>query len=144
MTQNDNGGPPAGPAVEKVAAATEQRVRCEGTAFLPQVDRFLEVVDPSRRDLLAAVLALDGVSLAVLLSVLPVDHELVAAARVGVVVADLRREQQAAMVAASHAVAGSMDWRRYVDERVTHDDLLRRRYPPVGDRGEWVRTGGAA
>ena len=35
-------------------------------------------------------------------------------------------------------------WRRTAASHVPHDELLRRRYPPNGDRDEWVRTGGAA
>lgn len=70
---------------------------------------------------------LDPVTLAVALSLLPGAHPLLTAARVGVEVAELRREYRCQMQEASHDVAGHPIWRGYSARRVSHAELMRRR-----------------
>ena len=70
---------------------------------------------------------LDPVAFAAWLSQLPEDHPMLVAARAGVEVADLRRDRAGALREASHAIAGTLDWRRVADQHVTYDELQRRR-----------------
>jgi hypothetical protein len=70
---------------------------------------------------------LDPTALAVMLSLLPVLHPLLVAARLGVEVAEARNARRRALRDASHDVAGHPAWRGYADRRVTYEELQRRR-----------------
>lgn len=101
-------------------------------------------LSPAARARFAPVLSIDPLLLGALLSLLPLAHPLAVAARAGLEVGDLQRDAAAADKEAAMAVSAAMDWSRYATGRVTWSELERRRYPPHGDRSDWVRTGGAA
>ena len=42
---------------------------------------------------------------------------------------------------ASVAISQAMDWSAYSRNHLPHDALRRRRFPPNGDRGEWIEYG---
>lgn len=81
---------------------------------------------------------LDPVSLAAALGKLPPTHALVTAARVGTEVADARAEYQAAVrdagkdvaAAAERGLRGWDNGRGWVNSRVPHDEVARRRAEP--------------
>lgn len=93
---------------------------------------------------IAAARAVDPTALAVVLSLAAVTDPLLVAARTGIEVAGLRRERRRAMIEASHDVSAAQDWARAAATSIPHTELLRRRFPPHGDRAAWVRSGGAA
>lgn len=72
---------------------------------------------------------LDPVLLAVTLSLLPAGHPLLAAARAGLEVHELRRARRRALRDASHDIASA--WPRDLGHRwVPHDEIARRRAEP--------------
>lgn len=89
---------------------------------------------------LAPVLALDAVTLGVTLSLLPADHVLVVAARSGLEVGELRHQAAVDDKAAAVAISEAADWRRLAYQP-SHAELVRRRFPPDGDREQWTKFG---
>lgn len=71
-------------------------------------------------------------------------HPLLAAVRAAVEMIDLRREWRRDEVESTRAVSAAA--RRelgpgWASRRVPHDEIQRRRYPPNGDRDEWIQAG---
>jgi hypothetical protein len=76
------------------------------------------------------------VELAVMLSLLPTSHVLVTAARAGLEVGALR---EGTPLGLGDYVGG----RYHRAHELADPELLRRRWPPTGDRDLWVRYGAA-